>query len=149
MNWKLVLVGGIVFYIVMFVVSFATGPVVHNGILQESYQATVRFWRPELRQVPPDMAALLPRWIATGVITSLVLAAVYGWIRPALGSGWLAGVKFGIILSVFGCALMAGWSGVFDLPNKIWLWWAIEQPFYYVPGGAVLGWLGEKLAPRS
>jgi hypothetical protein len=33
--------------------------------------------------------------------------------------------------------------------SRIWIWWAIEQPFYYVPGGAVLGWLGEKLAPRE
>ena len=81
-------------------------------------------------------------------ITSLILAAIYGWIRPALGAGWLAGVKFGILLSLFGWVTMAGWSGVFDLPNKIWVWWAIEQPFYYLPGGAVLGWLGEKLAPR-
>jgi hypothetical protein len=149
MNWKLIVLGGIVFYIVMFAISMATGPLVHTGILQESYQATQEFWRPELNQVPPDMAALMPRWITTGVITSLILAAIYGWIRPALGVGWLAGVKYGILLSVLGWVAMASWSGIFNLPNKIWIWWAIEQPFYYLPGGAVLGWLGEKLAPRS
>ena len=60
MNWKLIIVGGLVFYVVMFVVSMVTGPVVHQGILLESYQATEQFWRPELRQVPPDMAALMP-----------------------------------------------------------------------------------------
>ncbi len=149
MNWKLIVVGGLVFYAVMWVVSFGTGPVIHGMILEEPYKANQQFWRPELNQDPPDMAALMPRWITTGVITSMVLAAIYGCLRPALGTGWVAGIKFGIIVSVLGTTYMAGWSGVFNLPNKIWIWWAIEQPLYYLPGGAVLGWLGEKLTPRG
>lgn len=149
MNWKLIVIGGIVFYLVMFLISFVTGAVIHNGILMDAYQATDQFWRPELRQVPPDMAALLPQWITTGIITTIILAGIYGWIRPALGSGWLAGAKYGVILSIFSWCLIAGWSGIFNLPSKIWIWWAIEQPIYYLPGGAVLGWLGEKLAPRT
>ena len=59
MNWKLIIVGGLVFYVVMFVVSMVTGPVVHQGILLESYQATMtpfnpsettagRFWSPDV-----------------------------------------------------------------------------------------------------
>lgn len=43
---------------------------------------------------------------------------------------------------------MAGLSGVFNLPAKIWIWWVVDQVLLYVPGGAVLGWLGEKLAPQ-
>ena len=148
MNWKLVVVGGLVFYIVMFIISFVTGPLIHEGILKEPYRAYEEFWRPELNQEPPDMAALMPRWIATGLVTSFVMAAIYGWLQPALGKGWLAGAKYGVLLSVLGALIMAGWSGVFDLPGTIWVWWAIEQPFYYVPAGAVLGWLGERLAPR-
>ena len=149
MSWKLIVIGGVVFYIVMFVISFATGPLIHGGVLDEAYRANEGFWRPELNQDPPDMTSLMPRWITTGVLTSLVMAAIYGWIRPALGRGWVAGVKYGVLLSVVGTLFMAGWSGVFNLPDKIWIWWAIEQPLYYIPGGAVLGWLGEKLAPSG
>ena len=148
MNWKLIVVGGLVFYIVMFVISFGTGIVIHSMILDEAYGATESFWRPELNQDPPDMAALMPLWITTGVITSLVLAAIYGWLRPALGSGWMAGAKFGIMLCIVMAAFMAGLSGVFNLPAKIWIWWVVDQVLLYVPGGAVLGWLGEKLAPQ-
>ena len=149
MNWKLIVVGGLVFYAVMFVVSFVTGPVIHNGILKEPYKANQQSFHPELNPDAPDMAALMPRWITTGVITSMFLAAIYGWVRPALGTGWVAGIKFGVIAWIFGATFLAGFSGVFKLPNTIWIWWAIEQPLYYLPGGAVLGWLGEKLAPRS
>lgn len=92
MNWKLIVIGGFVFYVVTFVVSFATGPVVHEGILDEPYRATVEFWRPELTQDPPDVASLMPRWIAGGVLTALVFAAIYGWIRGGLsGAPWLKG----------------------------------------------------------
>ncbi len=149
MNWKLVVVGGLVLYIVMFVIGFGTGVVIHNGVLDEAYRANESFWRPELNEDPPDMAALMPRWITTGIITSLIMAWIYGCLRPTLGRGWLAGVKFGIIVSVFGALFMAGFSGVFNLPDKLWIWWASEQPLYYIPGGAVLGWLGEKLAPQQ
>lgn len=150
MDWKLIVVGGLVFYIVMFIVSFVTGPVIHEGILDAAYQANELFWQPALRQDPPDMAAMMPRWLATGVLTSLILAAVYGWIRGGLnGPPWLKGIKYGVILSLFGTCLILGWSGVFYLPGKIWLWWAIEQPLYYLPGGAALGWVAAKLAPES
>jgi len=145
MNWKLIVIGGIVFYIVTFAVSFVTGPVVHNGILNETYQEN---WRPELNQDPPDMASLMPRWITSGVITSMIFAAIFGWIRPALGVGWLAGFKFGVILTLVAWSFMAGYSGVFNLPDKLWIVWGLETPFYHLPAGAVLGWLGEKLAPR-
>ena len=149
MNWKLIVVGGIVLYIVMLAVSMITGPLIHNGVLVDDYRANESFWRPELNEDPPDMAALMPRWITTGVLTSLILAAIYGWIRPALGKGWIAGLKFGVVVSLFGAASIAGFSGVFNLPDSIWIWWAVEQPMYYLPGGAVLGWLGEKLAPQG
>ena len=60
MNVKLILVGGIVFYAAQMIVSFATGPLLHEGILDEVYKAYAQFWRPELIQEPPDMAALMP-----------------------------------------------------------------------------------------
>lgn len=149
MNWKLIVVGGLVFYIVMFVVSFATGPIIHDGLLKASYQANAEHWRPELNQDPPDMGALMPQWITTGLITAFVLAAVYGGIRGAFsGPGWKKGLWFGVILSVIGCCFMAGWWGIFNLPAKIWIWWGLEQFAYYLPGGAALGWVGGKLAPE-
>lgn len=149
MSWKLIVVGGLVFYAVMLIVSFATGPLIHEGILEEAYKANEAYWQPALAQDPPDMAALMPRWITVGLITAFVLAAVYGWIRSGFyGAPWVKGVKFGVLLSIVGCCMMAGWSGVFGLPNQIWMWWGIEQFFYYLPGGAVLGWVGGKMAPE-
>jgi hypothetical protein len=148
MNWKLVIVGGLVFYIVTFAVGMATGPLIHNGVLKDTYKANSGYWRPELNQDPPDMAALMPRWITTGVITSLILAALYGWIRPAFaGPGWKRGLLYGLFLSIVACLSFAGWSGVFNLPENVWVWWGLESFAYYLPGGAALGWVGGKLAP--
>ncbi|MDH3253634.1 MAG: hypothetical protein OEM62_01485 [Acidobacteriota bacterium] len=150
MNWKLIVLGGLVFYAVMMVISFPTGALIHEGVLDESYRATNEFWQPALRQDPPDMAAMMPRWIATGLITTFIFTAIYGWMRGAFsGAPWLKGLKFGLMLSIIGCCFMAGWSGVFNLPSKIWMWWGFEQFLYYLPGGAVLGWVGQKLAPEG
>ena len=150
MNWKLIILGGLVFYIVMFVISFATAPLVHEGVLDETYKATENFWRPELRQDPPDMVTLMPRWIATGLLTTFIFVAIYGWMRGGMsGAPWLKGAKFGLMLSIISCCFMAGWSGVFALPDNLWMWWGFESFFYYVPGGAALGWIGEKLAPEG
>ena len=149
MNWKLIVVGGLVFYIVMFLVGMATGPIIHNGILKEVYQANSAYWKPELNQDPPDMMALMPQWVTTGILTSLVLAAIYGCIRPAFsGPGWKKGLWYGLILCGFGCCVIAGWAGVFNLPTKIWVWWGVEQFVYYPLGGIALGWVGGKLAPE-
>ncbi|RMH15845.1 MAG: hypothetical protein D6696_19610 [Acidobacteria bacterium] len=150
MSWKLVVVGGIVFWLVTFVVSFATGAVIHEGVLKPHYDAHKEFWRPALVQDPPDMAALMPYWIAVGVLTGLVLAAIYGCVRPAFpGPGWKRGLYYGLILSGIYLVFILGWSGVFNLPNAIWFWWAVEPFLYFLPAGAVLGWLGEKLAPAG
>ena len=113
MNWKAVVIGGIVFYVVMFVISFATGPIVHEGILDPLYIANEQFWRPELMQDPPDMAALMPRWIAVGLITSIVLAALYGFVQSAFaGPGWKRGLAFGFGVAIIFSLTAAGWSGV-------------------------------------
>lgn len=57
-------------------------------------------------------------------------------------------MKYGGMLAVIGCCFMIGWSGVFNLPEKIWTVWGLEQFAYYLPGGAVLGWISQKLAPE-
>jgi hypothetical protein len=94
------------------------------------------------------MAALMPRWITTGVIGSFVIAAIFGWIRPAFsGPGWKRGLQYGVVLGLFGVVWCLGYSGVFNAPDKIWIWWALEGFLYYLPAGAVLGWLGGKLDP--
>lgn len=150
MNWKLVFGGGLVYYLAQWVVSMATGGFVHEGILVEAYRETAAFWRPELNQTPPDIAALMPRWIATGLVASFLGAAVYGWIRPALqGSGWQKGAKFGAISAILMACFMLGWSGVFNLPERIWGWWWLESVVYFVVGGAALGWFAEKYAPAK
>ena len=145
MNWKLIILGGLAMYVVMFLVSFATGPIIHEGVLAQAYLDNSSFWRPELNAVPPDMAALMPRWISTGLLTAFIFAGIFGVVRSAFaGPGWQQGLKYGVILGLLSCCFGMGYSGVFNLPDKIWAWWGIESFFYYLPGGAVLGWLGDK-----
>lgn len=150
MNPKIIFAGGLAMYVAQFVISMATGPIIHNGILNDAYRANAAFWRPELNAVPPDMTALLPLWISVGLVGSFVLAGIYGVIRGAFGgSGWVQGAKFGLMVWLVQLVSMAGWSGVFNLPYEIWGWWAAEGILYMVVGGAVLGLVAEKLAPQS
>ena len=87
----------------------------------------------------------MPRWITVGLITSFAFAGLYGWIHQGFdGPGWKKGLLYGAFLSIVWCLFLAGLSGVFNLPEKIWAWWGIESFFYNLPGGAVLGWLHEK-----
>ncbi len=150
MNLKVILVGGVVFYVALFLVSFLTGYVVHQNILHEAYLGTPAFWRPELNQDPPDMAALMPLWVTCGLIGSFITAFIYHWVRPALsGAGWQRGLKFGVIAVLFHGIYILNWSGVFNLPNKIWIWWWLESIVYLLVGSAALGWAVQKLAPAS
>jgi hypothetical protein len=148
-NIKVIVAGGLAMYVAQFAVSMLTGPLIHEGVLMEPYQANASFWRPELTQDPPDMAALMPRWIAVGVIASFILAGIFDNIRGGLeGSTLVRGVKYGFILFLVNLCISAGWSGVFNLPETIWAWWNAEALLYYVVGGAVLGWVTGKLAPE-
>lgn len=141
LNIKNIVVGGVIFYIAQFIVGMASGPLLHEGILDPYYQATSGFWRPELMQDPPDMAALMPRWIGVGLVMALMFAAIFDNIRAAFAGGPVVqGVKFGIVLALVFSGAMAGWSGVFNLPDAIWFWWALESFLYFIVGGAAMGW---------
>ena len=147
-NLKVILLGGLAFYVTQFIVSMASGPFIHNGVLAEVYKATAAFWRPELTQSPPDMAALLPLWITTGLIVAFILTAIFDNIRSALeGSGVVKGIKFGFIAFLFSATMAASYSGIFNLPKEIWLWWNVEGLVMYLLGGAVLGLVTAKLSP--
>jgi hypothetical protein len=146
-NLKVILLGGLAFYVAQFIVSMITGPFIHEGVLNEIYRANASFWRPELNQDPPDMAALMPRWITTGLIASFIMAGIYDNIRPALnGAAVVKGIKFGFIAFLFNLSATAGWSGVFNLPNEIWLWWSAEMLVVFVVGGTALGFAASKLS---
>jgi len=146
---KVIFMGGLAFYIAMWVVSMISGAAIHEGILTELYVANASFWRPELNQVPPDMAALMPRWIATGLITAFILTGIYDNIRAALnGSGLVKGIKYGFILFLFSACFSAGWSGVFNLPEMMWVWWNVEALVIYLVGGAALGLAVNRLSPE-
>jgi hypothetical protein len=147
-NWKIVFIGGVVFYIATFVVGMVTGPLIHQGVLLDEYMATASFWRPELNQNPPDMAALMPMWITTGLIGAFIGAGIYAVIRSSLsGAAWMRGLKFGVILSLLALAFMGSYRGVFNLPDTIWVWWAVGTIVTYLVGGIALGFVAEKLAP--
>ena len=148
MNWKLILLGGLAYFGTTFVVSMITGFVIHEGILADAYDATESFWRPELNQEPPEMGALMPMWIFNGIVTALVIAAIYSFIRPAFsGAGWRKGLSYGLLLAAFTAAYHLGLSGFFNLPGEIWGWWSIDGLILFAAGGAVLGLVAEKVAP--
>jgi len=150
MNWKAIILGGLAYYVTAFIVSMAGGVFIHEGVLDAAYQATESFWRPELVQDPPDMAALMPMWITTGILTSFIFAGIYTVFRGALsGPAWQRGLKFGVAMWLWGACLMAAWSGVFNLPNKIWIWWGIDAAIYTILGSIVLGIVVQKLAPAE
>ena len=150
MNWKLIILGGLAYYIAAFIVSFGTGAFIHEGVLDEAYNATLSFWRPELRQDPPDMAALMPMWISVGLITAFIIAGIYGVIRNVFsGPAWQRGLKFGVVVWLLNASAMAGWSGVFDLPYKIWIWWGVDALIWTLVGSIALGVVAEKLAPAE
>ncbi|MDX2299654.1 MAG: hypothetical protein NW204_08005 [Xanthomonadaceae bacterium] len=146
MKPKIVLVGGLVHYVTAFVASMLTAMVTHQGILEDVYKATTTFWRPELRIEPPDMAALMPLWITTGLLVSFVTAAIYSVFRSALnGPGWQRGLKFGFATGLLYAGMHASLYGVFDLPAFIWLVWALEGIVLAVLAGAALGAVAQKL----
>lgn len=148
-NIKVILLGGLAMYVAQWLISMVSGGIIHEGILTELYVANSSFWRPELNQQPPDMAALMPRWIATGLIGSFIMTGIYDNIRSGLdGSSVIRGVKFGFILFLIHASISAGWSGVFNLPETIWVWWSVEALVIYLVGGAVLGLVVGKLSPE-
>jgi len=151
MNLKLIALGGLAFYVMTWVVSFVTGPLIHNGVLAEAYLATASFWRPALTQIPPDMAALMPRWVVTGLVLSFVVAGLYGYVRPVIaGHGFVRGARFRLLMVLLVAATMASWTGIFNLPDKIWFWWIVEALFSYVICGGVLGWVADRwCAPKA
>lgn len=140
MKLKIVLVGGLVHYITLFVASMATAMITHEGMLNDAYKATASFWRPELQSEPPDMAALMPLWISTGLVVSLVTAGIYSVFRTSLdGPGWRRGLLFGIALGLLYAGMYASLYGVFNLSGFIWVVWALEGTFLSVVACIAMG----------
>jgi len=152
MNWKITFIGGLAYYAAMFLVSLATGYFIHSpqGVLFEAYQATAPFWRPELNAVPPDMGALMPMWVATGLVSALIAAGIYSVVRSSLaGAAWQRGLKFGAIAALFGVIYAIGYRGVLNLPDEIWAWWIVDGIILRLAGGVVLGIVAQKIAPAQ
>jgi hypothetical protein len=151
LNWKIVFVGGIVYYAALLAVSMILGHFIHSpdsGVLAEAYRATASFWRPELNSNPPDPSLLWKLWIPSGILGAFIAAAVYGVVRPALsGPAWKRGLKFGAIALAFAVVDALGYHGVFNLPGKIWAWWMVGAAVMYAIAGPVLGWMAERVAP--
>ena len=147
MNFKGIIIGGVVFMIVTFAASMATGPVIHEGMLDPYYMANESFWQPALVQDPPDMAAMMPTWLLNSLIISLIVAWLYTRFGGALdGPDWKRGANFGISVGILLAGAYLGMSGVFNLPYQIWMWWSIEGIVLYAIGGAAMGWAVGKWA---
>jgi hypothetical protein len=153
MNWKIAIVGGLVYYIAVLVVSMVLGHFIHSpeaGVLAETYRETSTFWRPELNMNPPDMSLMWKMWVPSGVIGAFLTAGIYSVVRSSLtGAAWQRGLKFGVIAFLFGVVNALGYRGVFNLPDNVWVWWLIGALVMYLIGGAVLGWISQKLAPAN
>jgi hypothetical protein len=152
MNWKIVFIGGVVYYAVFFLLSMVGGYFIHGpeGVLGPVYREFASFWRPELNADPPDMVAMMKMWVPIGLLSSFLLAGVYSVIRSSLtGSGLQRGLKFGVIGWIFAFVAAMGYWGVFNLPNEIWFWWLAEGVWMQLIAGAALGWVAQKLAPAG
>lgn len=83
----------------------------------------------------------MPRWIATGLLAAFIQAGIFDNIRSAFnGSGIVKGLKFGLMFAVIYASFGMAYSGVFNLPDAIWAWWALDGLVVYLAGGLVLGW---------
>jgi len=115
LDWKVIIGGGVLMYVAQFIVSIITGMFIHEDLLDPLYKVTMEFWRPELNQDPPDLAALMPLWISTGLLGALVFAGIYDNIRSAFnGSGMVQGFKFGLMIAVIYALFSASLSGIFN-----------------------------------
>ena len=151
MNWKLIIIGGLVFWVVTNILAFGVmGPIIHGSILDPTYQAHESFWVEPLRQDPPDMVTMMPRWILVSLISSLVVAGIYSCVAPAFqGPGWKRGMTWGLCLGIFSFISLIGYSGIIALPIDLWVWWGIDGMVLFLIGGAAMGWAGERFAGGS
>lgn len=148
MNWKLIIIGGLVFWLVTNILGYGvTGPIIHESILDPMYRANESLWIEPLRQDPPDMAAVMPRWIVVSLISSLIVAGLYSCLRKAFqGPGWRCGMTWGFYLGIFSFITLVSYSGVVALPMTIVIWWGVDGLILFVLGGAAMGWAGERFA---
>jgi hypothetical protein len=151
MKWKVVFIGGAVYYLTLFALSTVLVIVVHDpqsGILADAYGATMSFWRPELFQEKPDPDLMLRMLIPSGLLCAFLAAGIYSVIRSSLaGPAWMRGIKFGVISAIFAIIGVLGYRGVFNLPDRIWAWWTVGIVVMNLPAGVVLGWIAQRLAP--
>lgn len=150
MRWIFVPAGGLAFFVVSFLVGGVTGAVLHGegGLLEPAYRAHAQLWRPELNATPPDLGALMPLWLATGVLHSMIVALVYLLFAPALRGGVLAnGLRFGVAMSLLMAGTYAMLYGVFALDGMVWAWWAVEGLVTYLLGGITLAFVAARMLP--
>jgi len=147
MKWKLILFGGVTWWLVKFIVGIATVTVIHMGIMRETYLQIPHFFRPELMQDPPDETTLMGYWIITGLLAGLLSAALYGWVQSAFkGSGWRRGLQFGLLMTLAQGAIFLVYSGVLNLPPKVYAGWMVDDLILNCIGGAAMGLVVAKFA---
>ena len=152
MNIKLIVLGTIAYFVTAQIIGAVTGMLIHGegGMLEATYRAYAAMWRPELNETPPNLGALMPLWLTSSLINSLLVTIAFCLVRPALQGGVAAqGIKFGVIAALFMAGLYGMYFGIFGLPGALWLIWGLEGLLIYSLGGIALAAIGNKLAPAE
>ena len=51
---------------------------------------------------------------------------------------------WGLCLGFLSGSTYMAMSGIFNLPMKMWIWWAVDGFVLFLIGGAAMGWAAEK-----
>ena len=80
-------------------------------------------------------------------VSSLVVAGIYSCVHTTFsGPGWRKGLTWGLCLGLLTFMTYMSFSGLFDLPMKMWVWWGVDALILFILGGAALGWAGQRFA---
>ena len=128
MNVKKYIIAGIV----VFIIFQLSGFVIHNIMLQDTYQKLHNLWR-------PDMMAYM--WIM--YITSLIVSFIftYLYIKMDKKGGLIQGLIFGTIVGLFMNVGIFNQFAIYPLPFYLVVQWFIYEMISYVICGAIISFV--------
>jgi hypothetical protein len=118
-------------FVVVYVVAFVIGFLVHEVLLADTYRALMHVWRPE-----EQMMDLM--WIM--FFTSAVYLFVFCYIftKGYEGRGIMEGVRYGTLMGLFMSVPMAFESfAVYPITMNLAIAWFVTGMIYFIVLGAV------------